>query len=49
MSIPWSVRNRIVTCVLLYRVMYAGYNANLGGSQGRFEAICLAEGASQCP
>lgn len=32
-----------------YRVMYTGYNANLGGNQGRFEGICLAEVMSPCP
>jgi predicted GH43/DUF377 family glycosyl hydrolase len=32
-----------------YRVMYTGYNSNLGGSQGRFEGICLAAVTSPCP
>lgn len=32
-----------------YRVMYTGFNANLGGNQGRFEGICLAEVMSPCP
>ncbi|MEO8552926.1 MAG: hypothetical protein ABI678_23280 [Kofleriaceae bacterium] len=32
-----------------YRVMYTGYNSNLGGNQGRFEGICLAEVLSPCP
>ena len=32
-----------------YRIMYTGYNANLGGNQGRFEGICLAQVMSPCP
>ena len=32
-----------------YRIMYTGYNANLGGNQGRFEGICLAQVTSPCP
>lgn len=32
-----------------YRIMYTGYNANLGGNQGRFEGICEAEIQSPCP
>ncbi len=32
-----------------YRVMYTGYNANLGGNQGRFEGICMAAVMSPCP
>jgi predicted GH43/DUF377 family glycosyl hydrolase len=32
-----------------YRVMYTGYNSNLGGNQGRFEGICLAQIMSPCP
>ena len=31
-----------------YRIMYTGYNANLGGTQGRFEGICLAQVLSPC-
>ena len=32
-----------------YRIMYTGYNSNLGGNQGRFEGICLARVMSPCP
>jgi hypothetical protein len=32
-----------------YRIMYTGYNSNLGGNQGRFEGICLAGVMSPCP
>jgi predicted GH43/DUF377 family glycosyl hydrolase len=32
-----------------YRVMYTGFNSNLGGTQGRFEGICLAAIVSPCP
>ena len=32
-----------------YRIMYTGYNSNLGGTMGRFEGICLAAVTSPCP
>lgn len=32
-----------------YRVMYTGFNSNLGGTMGRFEGICLAAVSSPCP
>lgn len=32
-----------------YRIMYTGYNSNLGGNLGRFEGICLAAIVSPCP
>ena len=32
-----------------YRIMYTGFNSNLGGNQGRFEGICLAQVMSPCP
>ena len=32
-----------------YRIMYTGFNSNLGGNQGRFEGICMAKVASPCP
>jgi len=32
-----------------YRIMYTGFNSNLGGNKGRFEGICMSAVTSPCP